>query len=175
MSWDIMIDEERICFCGKGKIHIIEEMDDWNRTRRSEELLCEECKKELLRKEKEDREESEKYNKLSNDVITYFKENYLETLLNHFEKYKDKKSVWESMHKIGIERRSLQSFYGHNKGFGNERYVEKIIRIENISKISNLIDIKDEILEQMLKEPLEIYEKWETASYNETCRRYRKK
>lgn len=107
MSWEVMRDEEKTCSCGKGKIRIIVEMDDWNRTRESEEILCEECQKELLRKKKIKEDEDKKYAKLSNDVIIYFKEKYLPELLKYFEQTKSKKSIWEVMHGIGIEKRSL--------------------------------------------------------------------
>lgn len=175
MSWEVMRDEEKTCSCGKGKIRIIVEMDDWNRTRESEEILCEECQKELLRKKKIKEDEDKKYAKLSNDVIIYFKEKYLPELLKYFEQTKSKKSIWEVMHGIGIEKRSLQSFYSHNKKFDKQRYLERAISIGNISEIISLINIKDEMLEQMLKEPFEIYTKRENASYNEMYRRYRKK
>lgn len=95
--------------------------------------------------------------------------------MKYFEQTKSKKSVWEVMHGIGIEKRSLQSFYSHNKNFDKQKYIEKAISIGNISKIISLINIKDEILEQMLEEPFGIYTKRENISYNEMYRRYRKK
>lgn len=175
MSWEVMSDKEETCLCGKGKIRIILEMDDWNRTRESEEILCEECLKELTRKKKLQEDEDEKYIKLSNDVIIYFKEKHLPKLFKYFEQTKSKKSIWETMHGIGIEKGSLQSFYNHNKKFDKQQYIEKAISIGNISKIVSLINIKDEMLEQILKEPFEIYTKREKISYNESYRRCRKK
>jgi len=79
------------------------------------------------------------------------------------------------MHGIGIEKSSLQSFYSHNKKFDKQRYIERAISIGNISKIISLINIKDEMLEQMLEEPFEIYTKRQNRAYNEAYRRYRKK
>lgn len=175
MSWEVMSDKEKTCSCGKGTVRIKIEMDDWNRTRESEEIKCEECQKELIRKKKIQDDEYMKYVKLSNDVIIYFKEKYLTELLKYFEQYKSKKSIWEEMSRIEIEKRSLQSFYNHNKNFDQQKYIEDIISIRNIHKIISLISIKDEILEQMLEEPFEIDKKNQNRKYNEDYIRYRKK
>lgn len=175
MSWDVMKDYEKPCPCGKGKVHIVEEMDDWNRIRESEEIICDECQKELIKNKQSEENEYRKYNKLSNDVIVYFKENYLTELMKCFEQAKSKKNIWEIMNKVGIERRTLQSFYYHNKNFNKQKYIEKIISIRNISKLMNLLNINDEKLNQMLQEPFEIYTKMEAKSYNEAYMRYRNK
>ena len=44
MSWEDMGEYEMPCPCGKGKVIVKSEMDDWNRFRSYETILCDKCK-----------------------------------------------------------------------------------------------------------------------------------
>lgn len=44
MSWDVVLDRNYPCPCGKGEYREITEMDDWNRYRCEIIMLCPECK-----------------------------------------------------------------------------------------------------------------------------------
>jgi hypothetical protein len=43
MSWETS-QYERPCYCGKGKVLVTVESDDWNRSRSFETILCGSCK-----------------------------------------------------------------------------------------------------------------------------------
>lgn len=175
MSYEFMRKYEKTCPCGKGKILVTVEMDDWNRTREDETILCEECRM----RERIKAEEDAKYFKLSNDVIAYFKEKYLVELLKYFDQIKTKKGIWQLMWELGMEAGSLQSFYKYFKMFGKQKYIGDKISVGNIPNLIQLINIKDEKLDQILKEPFEIYTKRKktskTESYNHMYRTYRKR
>lgn len=74
------------CKCGKGKIRVTIETNDFLGSSRYEELICEECRK--FEKEKND-----KYNHLTENVLTYFKENHLEKWKLLFVDIKSKKCL----------------------------------------------------------------------------------
>jgi predicted RNA-binding Zn-ribbon protein involved in translation (DUF1610 family) len=51
MSWEVMSRTKFTCPCGKGEYEVISEMDDWNRTRDSAEMLCPNCKDKYIWRE----------------------------------------------------------------------------------------------------------------------------
>ena len=44
MSYEVDKIKEIECPCGKGKIKLTSESNDWNQTRENIEILCDECK-----------------------------------------------------------------------------------------------------------------------------------
>lgn len=176
MSWESTT-TYKSCKCGKGKIKVISRSDDWNRTEYSEEILCEDCKqKDRQQKEYENKREME-FNKQKEKVINYFNYNYLEKWLDYFENVKSKKEIWKIASNVGGEIGSLSSFYNHSRSvlYSKEKYIKNLIRIEVISNILKVLEIEDEELNNMIKEPLDYFNEMKRKSYNEAYASARKR
>ena len=144
MGWDYYENTEP-CPCGKGLIRVVHGMDDWNRTSYDEEILCPECKEkaELEKAAKEERRRVA--NQKIDMVLNYFKENYMDRLLDKFVNTKSKKAIWKTAYEIGLEICSLSSFYKHTKSktIVIEDYINKNINWRNLKKIATNLQVKD--------------------------------
>lgn len=156
MSWEKSSEYERTCSCGKGKVIISTEMDDWNRIRSYETVLCDQCREKSYQKIKIKQERDLKFRNLSSQVISYFNNHYSKIWISYFNN-KNKKAIWKSVFNLGVENCSLSSFYSKYKTLNTEEYINKLVKVENLPKIINGLNIKDEELESLLVEPLEIF------------------
>jgi hypothetical protein len=173
MSWELMSTNKKPCPCGKG--FIVEEnfMDDWNRTKEEHYFECDECKKKnddliVLVIEKDKREKM-----LNDEIVSYFNEHYIDQWIAYFNDKKSIKTVWKTIYNMGIESGSLSSFYSHKRF--SPLYFQNLVQIQNISKIMQVLNIKDEIIERKLPEALRIYEERRINSSNEAYAHYRKR
>lgn len=90
MSWDYN-EYTKPCPCGKGFIKVVDGSNDWGQTSCNETILCPECgeKDELEKAAKEERRRIAN-NKIA-IVLSYFRENYMDRLINEFVDKKSKK------------------------------------------------------------------------------------
>lgn len=144
MSWDY--DEyTKPCPCGKGLIKVVNGSNDWGQTSHNETILCPECK-EKDELENADKEERRRVAKQKIDmVLDYFKENYMDRLLDKFVNTKSKKTIWKTAYEIGLETYSESSFYKHTKSktIVIEDYINKNINWRNLKKIATNLQVKD--------------------------------
>lgn len=174
MSWELMSDEKRICACGKGFVVERHYMDDWNRTREERFVECKYCKEQQLK----ERNRREEMRSAFDKIVSYFNEKYLDQWIAYFKDKISKKSIWETVHSIGLENCSLSTFYSDHRSHSIEEmngYYKSLVKIKNITKIIQILDIKDEVIENELPELLNFYEEQERKSYNEAYAQYRKK
>jgi hypothetical protein len=171
MSWDSWKQEVR-CPCGKGVVIITTEMDDWNRSRVSEEILCEEClrKSELIRTQRLER--NSRYSLLLNQLITYFKGKYCHIWIQHFESIKSKKELCNILNLHKIENCTIESFYYKTRTIELSKYLEGLIRIENLKKILELLGTDDSFLDKIIEEPLLLKKEIDAENLAEYMRRY---
>lgn len=150
MSWDY--DEYlKPCPCGKGQIRVVHGSNDWGQTSYDETILCPECreKDELEKAAKEERK------RIANQKITtalgYFRENYLDRLINEFVDAKSKKAIWKRAYEIGLETYSESSFYKHtrSKAIVIEEYVKGKINWKNLKKLAAFLQINDSKLDEL--------------------------
>src|SRR5690606_21087388 len=113
MSWD-SYEYERPCACGKGKILVTIESNDWGNSRCFEKILCDECKEVAKSKAKIKEERNKRYSILASNVILYFREKYLNLWTSYFEDVKTKKGIWQILYHYKIQNCSLPTF---NKRF----------------------------------------------------------
>lgn len=109
------------------------------------------------------------------EIIAYFNENYIEQWLAYFNDKKSKKAIWETVSKMGIEKSSLSTFYSHQHFLIIEKYIRRFVQIQNIPKIMEVLNIKDQNIEEALQEALRIYEARERAEFNEAYAHWRMK
>ena len=71
------------------------------------------------------------------EIISYFKDRYLEQWINYFEDKKSTKSLWEAINLVGINQGSLSSLYSYHKSsyFSREKHISEFVEIQNIKKI----------------------------------------
>lgn len=176
MSWEEVISYKN-CECGKGKVKVINRMDDWNRSEPSEIILCEKCKEKDRQEKEYEKKRKIKFDEQKEEVLDYFNKNYLDTWVKYFKDIKTKKGVWEIVHKAGIEICSLSTLYSHWKMFSytTTDYVSRLVRIDTVDKIMSTLDIEDNKLKNMLKQPLEYYNEMKRKSFNEAYLSMRKK
>ncbi|MDP4143190.1 MAG: hypothetical protein Q8936_01730 [Bacillota bacterium] len=174
MSWEEFTSYED-CQCGNGKIEKITRMDDWNRIEFFEIILCEECKEKDRKQREYEQSKKIKFDQQEECVLNYFKENYLEKWLEYFSKMKSKKEIWINLHNAKIEICSLSSFYDRLRYSHNtaENHLKTLVIFGNIPKIIELLKISDNVLNDMLQEPLQYYEEMNRKAYNEAYRTYR--
>lgn len=111
----------------------------------------------------------------ADEIVAYFNENYIEQWLSYFNNIKSKKAIWETLVKMGIEKQSLSTFYSHQHFITTDRYLRHFIQIQNIPKILELLNIKDQNIEKALEAALKTYEARVKAEYNEAYAHYRMK
>src|SRR5690554_3918724 len=162
MSWDY--DEYlKPCPCGKGQIRVVHGSNDWGQTSYDETILCPECreKDELEKAAKEERK------RIANQKITtalgYFRENYLDRLINEFVDAKSKKAIWKRAYEIGLETYSESSFYKHtrSKAIVIEEYVKGKINWKNLKKLAAFLQINDSKLDELYDDAASHIKKFE--------------
>lgn len=149
MSWD-RTKNFRVCPCGKGQIKEISESDDWNRHRYYEVILCPECKKKDDKEKALKQEKLDKANAKIKETLSYFNDKYYNLLVNEFVDAKTKKDVWNIACRVGAETASLSTFYGSYKG--KDQYLSQLVNRNNLEKIINALNIKDEALSELLND-----------------------
>lgn len=150
MGWDY--DEyTKPCPCGKGLIKVVNRSNDWGQTEHYETILCADCRErdEMERNAKKERKRVAYY-KIS-IVLDYFKENYLERLVNIFADAKSKKSIWKLAHEIGLETNSESKFYKHtrSKTIVIEDYVKENTVWRNLKKLASYLQVKDSKFDEL--------------------------
>ena len=167
MSWEEMSRDRNPCPCGQGTYSIINEMDDWNRSRSRWQMDCPKCKteyqlysrggydssrlptthylwvkKEQLLKHKKLIEQSKK--SYDRAIVLAFNR-YFETWIQFF-KNKNKKEIWSTLTNKGETYPALGTFYKHLKDDGTERYLKRFFENENNRALQVLGIIDNEIL-----------------------------
>lgn len=149
MSWD-RTERFRICPCGKGQIMEVYESDDWNRSNHYEKILCPECKEKDEKEKALKQEKLDKANAKIEETLLYFNVHYYNVLVSEFLNSKTKKDVWNIACRIGAENGSLSRFYGSYTG--KEQYLSQLVNRYNLEKIIYSLNIKDEILNELLND-----------------------
>ena len=140
MSWEEMGTDIEPCWCGKGTIKYITEMDDWNRVRTSREINCPECmEKERIRNAEESARENRRI-ELYHQAKQVAESRYLEQWLGMYEGL-NKKEAWE-LFTGGSGYPSLGTFYKHVKESGVISYMRWYFsnRFENSLKAMGIND-----------------------------------
>lgn len=170
MSWEEAI-SYRSCECGKGKVQVTNRMDDWNRSEYSEIILCEECKERERRQQEYENKRELKFKEQEEIVLNYFNLNYLEKWLDYFSEMRCKNEIWTVVHNAKIEICCLKTFYEHLKSYRTrEDYIKRLITFDKIPNIIGLLEINDDKLNEMLKEPMNYYNERERKRWNEAYR-----
>ena len=150
MSWEYT-EYTKPCPCGKGLIKVVDGSNDWGQTGHKETILCPECreKDELEKAAKEERRRIANH-KIS-IVLGYFRENFLDSLINEFADAKSKKAIWKRAYEIGLETYSESSFYKHtrSKAIVIEEYVKGNINWRNLKKLAAFLQINDSKLDEL--------------------------
>ncbi|MED4351412.1 hypothetical protein P9265_03560 [Schinkia azotoformans] len=160
MSWEEMYRQDYPCKCGKSTFTEIREMDDWNRFREYRVINCPECAKQEqieAEKQKEKQIKNEKrLRELAADIKASFESSYADEWSAFFQPFKSKKDAWQLAHKMGVENKSLSSFYQFYKGISIEEYAKNLVSIRNMEKIIATLHIQDTILSAKVKEAREL-------------------
>lgn len=115
-------------------------------------------KRRLKVKSKESESDYDILKRTSKDIIRLYKKSHLEDTLNLFVKAETKEDVLAIVNEIGIKKRDFEVV--DNKDFNKEKYIEKLITVENIPRLINAIGSKDFVLKLIAEETikcLEIY------------------
>jgi len=139
------------CPCGNGLIKVVDGSNDWGQTDHYETILCPECR-EKDELEKAAKEEKRRIANHKIDIVLgYFRENYLDTLINEFVDTKSKKAIWKRAYEIGLETYSESSFYKHtrSKSIVIEEYVKGNITWRNLKKLAVYLRVNDTKLDQL--------------------------
>jgi arginyl-tRNA--protein-N-Asp/Glu arginylyltransferase len=160
MSWEEMYRRYYPCKCGKSTFTEIGEMDDWNRFREYRVINCPECAKLErieVEKQKEKQIKNEKrLRELAADIKDSFENSYMDEWFAIFQPLKSKKEAWQLAHNMGVENKSLSSFYQFSKGISIKEYAKNLVSIRNMDKIIATLHIQDNILSAKVKEAGEL-------------------
>lgn len=160
MSWDEIQRYDYPCKCGKGTITYVSEMDDWNRSRSHEIINCPECAAEArataTAKAKAEQEARDRLKELASEIKRDFEERYIEQWITLFAAVRNKKQAWELAKEIGLENRSLNSFYDFNKGSSIADYVLRLARPYNMDKIIEILEIDDDDFKNKVDEAIKL-------------------
>ena len=149
MSWEKFSPEIKPCWCGKGTITYIMEMDDWNRTRTSRTINCQECLEKYLSEEKEKTRKKELREKLNHKAKSLAVDRYLDAWLEKFEGL-NKKQAWEILtDKSGYP--SLGTFYKHTKEEGMPKYIKRQFE-QDFEACLEKLGISDENIVKIINE-----------------------
>ncbi|MCK6205768.1 hypothetical protein KZX50_10000 [Bacillus infantis] len=162
MSWEEMYRREYPCKCGKRTYTEIGEMDDWNRHREYKIMNCSECARQEqieAEKKKEKQIENEKrLRELAADIMASFENNYMDEWVTIFQSIRSKKDAWQLACRMGVENKSLSSFYQFCRGMSIREYARILVSIRNMEKIMATLHIQDNILSSKVKEARELME-----------------
>jgi len=148
MSWEETVRETKPCWCGKGAITYVTEMDDWNRVRHYTRFNCSACRETAERESQEEkRRESEREHLLA-QARRLAEERYSEAWLTKF-KGLNKREVWQFL-TGGTEYPALGTFYKHVKEEGLEKYLHRTFR-DDFSKALTKMCIKDNEIKMLLE------------------------
>ena len=170
MSWEYE-EYTKACPCGKGKIQVVNGSNDWGQTSHHETILCPECKEKAEREIAAKKERKRIADHKIEIVLTYFKENYLDKLVNKFEDTKSKKSIWKRAYEIGLETYSESSFYKHakSKTIVIEEFVKENIDWRNLKKLASYLQVTDSKFEELFNDAAdhikEFEEEWARLAY----------
>ncbi len=150
MSWEYT-EYTKPCPCGKGQIRVVHGSNDWGQTSHDETILCPVCREqdELEKAAKAERK------RIANHkiaiVLEYFRENYLDRLVNEFVDTKSKKAIWKRAYEIGLETYSESSFYKHTRSetIVIEEYVKGKTVWRNLKKLASYLQVKDSKFEEL--------------------------
>jgi hypothetical protein len=138
VSWEEMYRREYLCKCGKGTYTEIGEMDDWNRHREYRVINCPECanqaRNEAERQKEQQIKKETRLKELASDIKDSFESSYMDEWVAYFKPIKSKKDAWQLAYNIGVESRSLSSFYQFYKGISIEGYAKNLITIKEMEK-----------------------------------------
>jgi hypothetical protein len=116
MSWEAVRSETRKCWCGKGTITDVLEMDDWNRTRDYRKFDCPACEKKHSEEAAALKRREEKKENLYRKAQKIAEDRYLTDWLSRYEGL-SKKEAW-MRYTGGSGYPSLGTFYKHVKHAG---------------------------------------------------------
>lgn len=157
-----MYRREYPCKCGKSTYIEIGEMDDWNRHREYKIVNCSECaKQERIEAEKKREKQIENENRLRElaaDIRASFENNYMDEWITMFQSLRSKKDAWKLACRMGVENKSLSSFYEYYRGKSIREYASMLVSIRNMEKIMATLHIEDNILSSKVKEARELME-----------------
>jgi len=149
MSWEKMVPEEKSCWCGKGTITYITEMDDWNRIRTSREINCPVCREnERVRLEEQDAKKQKRVN-LHRKAQKLAESRYLDKWLNMYEGL-NKKEAWLVL-TGGDGYPALGTFYKYVKEEGLNKYLYRHF-CNHFEEVLKIMKVKDQEIETLLHE-----------------------
>jgi hypothetical protein len=111
MSWDVVRSQTDACWCGKGTITHVLEMDDWNRTREHSEFNCSDCETKHREQAEARQQKEEKKEALFLEAQKIAADRYLTIWLNRYAGL-SKKEAWQQ-YTGGTGYPSLGTFYKH--------------------------------------------------------------
>ena len=83
MSWEYT-EYTKPCPCGNGLIKVVEGSNDWGQTEHNETILCPDCRE----KDEHEKAAKEERRRIANHkisiVLGYFRENFLDSLINEY-------------------------------------------------------------------------------------------
>ncbi|UTI43260.1 hypothetical protein [Niallia sp. RD1] len=137
-------------------------MDDWNRHREYKIMNCSECaRQERIEAEKKREKQIEnemRLRELAADIRASFEKNYMDEWITIFQSLRSKKDAWQLACRIGVENKSLSSFYEFSRGKSINEYASILVSIRNMEKIMATLRIQDNILRSKVKEARELME-----------------
>ena len=149
MSWEKFPPEIKHCWCGNSTITYMMEMDDWNRTRTSRVINCQECQEKYLSEEQEKNRKKELREKLHNKAKSLAADRYLDAWIEKFAGL-NKKQAWGLLStKSGYP--SLGTFYKHTKDEGMEKYIKRQFE-QDFEACLEKLGINDESITNIINE-----------------------
>ncbi len=147
MSWETMVPDVKPCWCGKGTITYVTEMDDWNRVRNHKEINCPECREQDRIKTEENNAKEEKRKSLHDKARNIAVSRYLDQWLAMFRDL-NKKEAWQLYTKeTGYP--TLSTFYKHVKDKGVLLYMERNFKSE-FEKTLGIMGVQDSEIKDLL-------------------------
>ena len=135
------------CWCGKGTITYITEMDDWNRTRSHKEINCPICKNQDRIKTEEKIAKEKKIKSLHTKARDIAVSRYLQQWLSMFSTL-NKKEAWQ-LYTNETGYPSLGTFYKHVKEEGLLPYMERNFK-SDFQDILGKMGIQDSEIKELL-------------------------
>lgn len=168
MGYKIINRYRRKCYCGKGEIEIITEMDDWNRSRSSENFYCPICEDKHNLKQEKLVSENNRRNELSKEVNDYFFETYFSKWDAFLNGFNNKKEKYKFLNENGILESIAESTFCQK--YKKNDISREVVNSKSIPKILKLLNISDEEYSKKIDELLDL----ENKEHNRAIRAYHK-
>jgi hypothetical protein len=151
MSYEEISRKSRPCWCGKGTIVSVDEMDDWNRFRSWQIIECPACRADDAKRQVEATKKEARRDAARKKAKKLAKARYLVCWLRQFDGL-SKKGAWSLLTNQGRNYPSLGTFYSQLKHYGSISDYLRWSFDQDFEGMMKRAGINDQEIEQLLRE-----------------------